>query len=334
MKFVTKNSGISVQFMKVTKLYQFLLCVGFSDAKEAAEGADFVFMVMGLDPSLEGEGHDRHANPCESENRSVVGLPGCQGDLISSIEEVNDKIVLILLNGGPLSIPVEDQSDKVVAIVEAFYPGALGGIALAKMLFGEVSPAGRMPVTVVQSEDDLPPSVDYNMASNPGRTYRYLQKPSLYPFGYGLSYTNFKYSNLVISPTTVSPCNSIMVSVEVENTGKMDSDEVIQVYLTTPIASEMSVNAQYSLVGFNRSHIVAGSKIEVKFTINAYLMTSVGPNGDMVIVPGSNFIIYVGNASPQKSSKQVIILQDHFTVSGSMTNIADCSDAVPQCLAC
>ena len=310
------------------------ITVGFTDAKKAAEEADCVFMVMGLDGSLEGEGYDRKAHSCGSETRSAVGLPGCQSDLISFIEEVNDNIVLILLNGGPLTIPVEDQSDKVRAIVEAFYPGALGGMAVAKILFGGVSPAGRMPVTVVQSEDDLPPAVDYNMTSDPGRTYRYLYKPVLYPFGYGLSYVHFKYSNLMISPMTISPCDSIMVSVEVENTGKIESDEVVQVYLTTP-KDDMSVNPPLnSLVGFNRSNIAAGSKLEFKFTINAYLMTSVTLDGNRVIVPGS-FVVYVGNASPQKSGKEVTILQGQFTVTGSSaTDITKCSNSVPQCLAC
>ena len=306
--------------------------IGFSDAKKAADRADCVFMVMGLDGSMEGEGHDRKAHSCGSETRSAIGLPGCQSDLISSIAEVNDKIVLILLNGGPLTIPMEDQSDKVRAIVEAFYPGALGGTAVAKMLFGKVSPAGRMPVTVVQSEDDLPPAVDYNMDSDPGRTYRYLQKPALYPFGYGLSYVYFKYSNLMISPMTISPCDSIVVSVEVENTGKIDSDEVVQVYLTTPKDPDMSVNPLYNLVGFNRSNIASDSKLELQFTINAYLMTSVTLNGNRVILPGL-FVVYVSNASPQKSDKNVTILKGQFTVTGSSaTDITKCS--VPQCLAC
>ena len=310
------------------------MCVGFSDAKKAAEGADCVVMVMGLDGHLEGEGHDRKAHPCGADKRSTLGLPGCQSDLISSIQEVNDKIVLILINGGPLTIPMEDQSDKVLAIVEAFYPGALGGRAVAEVLFGKVSPAGRMPVTVVQSEDDIPPSVDYDMASDPGRTYRYLTKPVLYPFGYGLSYTSFKYSNLMISPTSIAPCDSITVSVEVENTGKVDSDEVVQVYLTTPEAPGMSIKPQYNLVGFNRSNIATGSMLKVMFTINAYSMTSVAADGHRLIVPGSNFVIYVGNGSPQQSNKEVTLLKTQFSVTGSVTDITNCSNGVPQCLAC
>ena len=291
-------------------------------------------MVMGLDSHLEGEGHDRAVHPCGSNKRSVIGLPGCQSDLVSAIGEVNDKIVLILLNGGPLTIPAEDQSDKIQAIVEAFYPGALGGRAVADVLFGKESPAGRMPVTVVLSEDDIPPSVDYNMATDPGRTYRYLQNSALYPFGYGLSYTQFKYSNLMISPMTVAPCNPVTVSVEVENVGKMNSDEVIQMYLTAPEAPSMSINPQFNLIGFNRSHITAGSVQEVKFTINAYLMTSVASDGNRVIVPGTNFAVYVGNSSPQKSDKEGTVLMGKFTVTGTLTDITNCPNTVPQCLAC
>ena len=308
--------------------------VGFTEAKNAAQDAEVVFMVMGADQSVERESRDRAGYPCHSSSRSAIGLPGCQHDLVSYIEEVNDKIVLILLNGAPLTIPVEDNSDKVRAIVEAFYPGPLGGRAIAKVLFGEVSPAGRMPVTIVQSEDDLPPAVDYNMATDPGRTYRYLQKPALYPFGYGLSYTLFDYSNLVISPKVISPCDSIMVSVEVQNSGKMDSDEVVQVYLTTPKAPGIEVNAQYDLVGFNRTKFPSGSTVEVKFTINAYLMSSVGPTGRRVVVPGS-FIVYVGNASPLKSDKQVILLRGEFTIRGEVTtDVSNCPNHIPKCLAC
>ena len=290
-------------------------------------------MVMGLSGHLEGEGHDRAAHPCGSNKRSSIGLPGCQSDLVSAIGEINNKIVLILLNGGPLTIPIEDQSDNIPAIVEAFYPGALGGKAVAEVLFGKASPSGRMPVTVVQSEDDLPPSVDYNMATNPGRTYRYLQKPALYPFGYGLSYTLFDYNNLVISPKTISPCDSIVISVEVLNSGKMDSDEVVQVYLTSPKAPGVKVHSQYDLVGFNRSSFSTGAMLEVKFVINAYLMGSVGLDGGRVIVPGS-FVVHVGNASPLKSDKQVTILQGEFTVEGEPTDISDCPHSVPKCLAC
>ena len=314
-------------------LTRVFLCLGFGEAKNAAQDAEVVFMVMGADQSVERESRDRTGYPCHSSSRSAIGLPGCQHDLISHIEQANDKIVLILLNGAPLTIPVEDQSDKIRAIVEAFYPGASGARAIAKVLFGEVSPAGRMPVTVVQSEDDLPPAVDYNMATDPGRTYRYLQKPVLYPFGYGLSYTLFDYSNLVISPKVISPCSSIIVSVEVQNSGKMDSNEVIQVYLTSPKAPGVKVNAQYDLVGFNRSNIPSGSIVEIKFIINAYLMSSVGQNGKRAIHPGS-FFVHVGNASPLKSDKQVTILSGEFTVKGKVTDVSDCPNHVPKCLAC
>jgi len=309
-------------------------CLGFSEAVDAAKGADCVFMVMGLDQSVEQEGKDRASYSCGSTNKSAIGLPGCQHDLISAIEEVNDKIVLILLNGGPLTIVEEDQSDKICAIVEAFYPGPLGGTAVTAVLFGEVSPAGRMPVMVVESDKDVPPSVDYNMATHPGRTYRYFIKPVLYPFGYGLTYTKFEYNNLRIVPKEISPCSSVNVFVDVHNMGQMDSDEVVQLYLTTPKAPGVSVGSLYHLVGFNRTHFSTGSINEFHFTINAYLMTSVTINGKRVIVPGSNFVVHAGNGSPQKSNKSVTLLRDQFTVTGSVTDIMSCPNGVPQCLAC
>jgi len=311
-------------------------CVGFVEARDAAKDADCVFMVMGLSQSVERESRDRVGYPCRSSSRSAIGLPGCQHDLITYIEEVNDKIVLILVNGGPLTIVEEDQSDKIRAIVEAFYPGPLGGTAVAKVLFGEVSPAGRMPVMVVKDEMDVPPSVDYNMATHPGRTYRYFTKPVLYPFGYGLTYALFDYNNLKISPKIISPCESVVVSVEVQNIGRMDSDEVVQLYLDTPTAQGVQVNSQYNLVGFNRTYFTSGTGTVIKFEfiINAYLMTSVTLNGKRVIVPGSDFVVHVGNASPQKSKKTVTLIRDQFTVTGSVTDISSCPSTVPQCLAC
>ena len=141
--------------------------VDFIDAVDAAKGADGVFMVMGLDGSIDSEGKDRASHSCNLADHSAIDLPGCQHDLVSAIEEVNDNIVLILLNAGSLTIVEEDQSDKVRATVEAFYPGSLGGTAVTAVLFGEVSPAGRMPVMVVESDKDVPPSVDYNMTTDP-----------------------------------------------------------------------------------------------------------------------------------------------------------------------
>ena len=308
--------------------------VGFSNAIDAAKDADCVFMVMGLDQLIENEGKDRGEYTCWlSTNKSAIGLPGCQHDLISAIEEVNDKIVLILLNGGPLTIVEEDRSDKVRAIVEAFYPGPLGGTAVAKVLFGEVSPAGRMPVMVVESDKDVPPSIDYNMATNPGRTYRYFTKPVLYPFGYGLTYTKFEYTDIMISPKSVAACNSVVVSVNVKNIGEMDSDEVVQLYVTTPKAPGVDVSPLYNLVGFNRTHITIGSSVYMQFTINAYLMATVDLTGNRVIVPG-NFTVHIGNSSPLESDKSVILLKDMFTVTGKLTNTLSCPKPVPQCLAC
>jgi len=190
-----------------------------------------------------------------------------------------------------------------------------------------------MPVMVVESDKDVPPSVDYNMATNPGRTYRYFTKSVLYPFGYGLTYTEFEYTDIMISPKSVAACESVVVSVNVKNIGKMDSDEVVQLYVTTPKAPGVGVNSLYNLVGYNRTHITVGSSVYMEFTINAYLMATVDPIGEIVIVPG-DFTVHVGNSSPQESDKEVILLKDMFTVTGNMIATSSCPGDVPQCLAC
>ena len=137
----------------------------------------------------------------------------------------------------------------------------------------------------------------------------------------------------MISPKSVAACDSIVVSVKVENTGKMDSDEVVQLYITTPKAPNVNVTPLYNLVGYNRTRIPAGGSVSIQFIINAYLMATVDTIGIKVIVPG-NFTVYIGNSSPQQSDKTVILLKDMFTVTGTLIATSSCPAGVPHCLAC
>ena len=172
---------------------------GFNDAVNTAKNTDLVVMVMGLDGSLEGEGHDRVAHNCKDKEIDVLALPGCQGDLVSTVADANKNVVLLLMNGGPLSLGDISLNDNVKAIMEVFYPGALGGLVIPTILVGNESPAGCMPVTTYKSSKEAPDPTDYNMNTSPGRTYRYYSGTPEVPFGFGLSYTTFSYSKLSLS---------------------------------------------------------------------------------------------------------------------------------------
>jgi beta-glucosidase len=197
--------------------------------------------------------------------------------------------VLVLLNGSALSINWADRN--VPAIVEAWYPGQAAGTAVADVLFGNVSPAGRLPITFYRSVDQLPPFEDYAMK---GRTYRYFTGEPLYPFGHGLSYSRFSYAKLVV-PKTAAAGAPVAVSVEVTNAGKVVADEVVQLYVTDREASgPVPLRA---LKGFERVSLAPGEKRAVRFTLDERAFSLVGKDGQRVVEPG-RFTIAVGGKQP------------------------------------
>ena len=197
--------------------------------------------------------------------------------------------MLVLLNGSPLGIGW--ASENVPAIVEAWYPGQAAGTALADVLFGDYNPAGRLPVTFYRSVDQLPPFNDYAMA---GRTYRYFTGEPLFPFGYGLSYTTFEYSNLQI-PRVVQAGARVEVSVDVRNSGSKEGEEVVQLYVTDVEAS-VPVPLR-SLQGFKRVRLSPGEKVNVTLTLEARQLSLIDQAGRRVLEPGI-FEISVGGGQP------------------------------------
>lgn len=264
----------------------------FKLAERLVNMADYVIMVMGMMNGVtEGEGFDRVPTTCNEKPVPLLGLPGCQKDLVESIINLNAHVILVLLNGAPLSIPDLYVNRGVVGIVEAFYPGALGGNAVADVLFGAYSPSGKMPVSVYKSEQDLPPVTDYNMRPMqgfPGRTYRYSTIEPLIPFGFGLSYANFKYINMVLSYTKITPCVALEVNVTLQNVSpRVAGDEIVQLYLVPYDAKiPAGLAPKMYLVGFKRIHFKPGSLQSVPFKINPYLMSIADANGVLHIYPG------------------------------------------------
>ncbi len=191
--------------------------VDFSSAKKVAAKNDATILVLGISPGISQEELDR----------KEIELPQVQRDLINEVASVNPNVVIVLVNGGPLALA--GCENKAKAIVEAWYGGEYGGKAIADVLFGDVNPGGKLPETFYASTQQLPPMSDYDLINHP-RTYMYLDQPVLFPFGHGLSYTQFEYSNLKVNSEAIKSDGVVEIQTTIKNTGKMKGDEVVQVY--------------------------------------------------------------------------------------------------------
>jgi beta-glucosidase len=258
-------------------------------ALDVSKKADVVIMVMGLSPRLEGEEMPIEVPGFKGGDRTSLDLPSPQEELIREVTALGKPVVLVLLNGSAVS--VNWAAAHVPAIVEAWYPGQAAGTALADVLFGDYNPAGRLPITFYKSVDQLPPFDDYRMK---GRTYKYFTGEPLFPFGFGLSYTSFKYGNLKI-PSTVRSGENAVVSVEVRNSGKKAGEEVVQLYIRDLKAS--APVPIRSLVGFRRIFLKQGEKKTVTFTLEPRALSLIDGKFRRVVEPGE-FEITVGGKQP------------------------------------
>jgi beta-glucosidase len=262
---------------------------GFGEAVRIASQADVAIMVMGSSAAWESE--ENHAWDSElGDDRPHLDLPGVQEDLLKAVHDTGTPVVLVLMAGGGLAVNWADE--HVPAIVTAWFPGEEGGTAVAEALFGDFSPGGRLPTTWYRSLEDLPPFEDYSMA---GRTYRYFAGEPLYPFGYGLSYARFRYSDLRISPEQPEAGTSAQISVSVENVGERAADEVVQLYLSHLAPSHQT--PLRALQGFRRVHLRPGQREAVAFTLSSAQMSVVDEAGDRIIEPGE-LAVSVGGGQP------------------------------------
>jgi beta-glucosidase len=263
------------------------------EAVNLAEASDVVVLCMGLSPSLEGEEMNVSIDGFYKGDRTDINLPRIQTDLMKEIVKQGKPTVLVLLNGSALAVNWENEN--IPAILEAWYPGQSGGTAIADVIFGDYNPSGRLPVTFYRDIDQLPPFGDYDMK---GRTYRYFEGQPLYEFGYGLSYTTFKY-NFKSIPSSVQAGENIPVSVEVSNTGDKDGDEVVQLYVSLP-ESELRKPIR-SLQGFKRIHLKAGETRTVEFVLQPQQFA--GRNEENIpLVEAGNVLISVGGKQPDERS--------------------------------
>ena len=256
--------------------------------------ADVVIAVMGISNLLEGEEGASIASKHKGD-RADIKLPENQIDYLKKLRSRgNAPIVLIVTGGSPVSLT--DVEDLVNAILFVWYPGEQGGNAIADVLFGDAVPSGRLPVTFPKSVDQLP---DYENYSMKGRTYRYMEKEPEYPFGFGLSYTTFEYSNIRLDAQKIQPDDSLHVEVDVKNTGQIAADEVVQLYISDLKASEMT--PLYALKGIQRVKLNIGETKKLKFEITPEMMKLVNTKGESIIEPGM-FKVIIGGACPSPVS--------------------------------
>jgi beta-glucosidase len=262
-----------------------------AEARAVVRRSDAVAAVLGLSARYEGEEGETAQNP--GGDRVALGLPPGQQRLLEEMVALGKPVVLVLTAGSALSVPW--AAAHVPAIVHLWYPGEEGGAALADVLFGEASPAGRLPVTVYRGVEDLPPFDDYAMR---GRTYRYLEKDPLWAFGRGLSYTTFRYSNPAFEPAEPRAGQDLAVSVDVENAGTREGDEVVQVYLAKPDAAAYAPRRW--LAAFARVRLAPGERRTVRLGVPARALTLVDEQGRRVPVAG-DVAVAVGGGQPDRA---------------------------------
>jgi len=253
-----------------------------------AQSADVTIVCAGLSSFLEGEEGESLLSP-QNGDRESISLPAVQVNYIKELAASGAKIVLVLTGGS--AITLGEVEDLVEAILFVWYPGMEGGRAVADVLFGDIAPAGKLPITFPKSLDQLPPFENYNMA---GRTYRYMTEEPLYPFGFGLSYTTFEYCGLNVVSPAVSP-SGFDVEVAVKNTGSVAADEVVQFYIS---ALESHLPAPISrLVGFERIHLQPGESKMVRLAVKPEMLMLYDEDGIQKLEPGK-FRLTAGGCSP------------------------------------
>lgn len=283
------NSGENIRKIKDSKI---------KEAAEKAKKADFAIVVVG-DNSMRYKWKDKTAG--ENMARASLNLFGKQLDLIKEIKKTGTPVVVVLVNGKPISEPWLQKN--IPAILESWEPGNLGGQAVAEILFGDVNPSGRLPLTVPRSVGQL--RMIYNhKPSAYFHKYADVKKTPLYPFGYGLSYTNYKYSTPLLSDNTLNKENTILVTTEITNTGEVDGEEVAQLYIRDNVSSVTRPIKE--LKGYQRVFLKAGETKKIKFTLNAESLAFYDINMNYVVEPGT-FTIMTGSSSNKKDLKKTIL---------------------------
>jgi len=298
---------------------------GFPAAIEAARNSDVVVLVGGLDGTQEGEELDRASGS--------IQLPGQQQALINELAAVNPNVIVVLESGGIVAL--EQCIQNIRGLIYAFYPGQEGGNALADILFGNVNPGGKLPVTMPRNDDQLPAWNDMDFTNDVVDGFGYRRFDSLgltpqYAFGYGLSYTTFEYGNLIVTPTSTSGETPILVSVDVTNTGEITGDEVLQLYLSTdfvnPKAREVVPMPVKQLRGFERVPLAPGQTEPVTFTLGPEELSFWSISDDSFRVEAGTYTARVGGSSDN------LLLSETFELTSSVLYHSATGETTPALL--
>ncbi len=265
-------------------------------ASSEARTADATIAVLGISSLLEGEEGESLASPSFGD-RQDYNIPAAQIAYLRKLKKGNSKPVIAVITGGsPMNLAeVQDLADAVLLV---WYPGEEGGDAVADILFGKVSPSGKLPVTFPRSYDQLPPYENYAMK---GRTYRYMKADPLYPFGFGLSYTSFVYSDLQLSAPKIKKNANVSVTVTLTNTGKFASDEVAQLYITHENAGEDA--PLFALKGFRRVSLAPGASTRLSFTLTPEQLSLIDEKGQSFQAAGKIRISVAGSLPTHRSEE-------------------------------
>ncbi len=266
------------------------------------KNADVILFVGGISPRLEGEEMRVAIEGFKGGDRTNIEIPTVQKEMVKALKATGKPVVYVLCTGSALALNWEEKN--VDAILNAWYGGEAAGTAVADILFGDYNPAGRLPVTFYKSADQLPAFEDYSMK---GRTYRYMTEKPLYPFGYGLSYTTFAYKSAGLSKSVICKTDSVKLSIDLQNSGKRDGDEVVQVYLRNPNDPNGPLKA---LKSFKRVSLKAGESKKVSFGLDAVAFNSFNDQTQKFeILPGKYELLYGGSSDDQSLKKIDIEIQ-------------------------
>jgi beta-glucosidase len=259
------------------------------DLAAGVADSDVVVAVVGLTSDLEGEEMPVQVDGFSGGDKTTLDLPADQRRLLEKAQAVGKPLIVVLMNGSAVNLAW--AKDNAAAIVEAWYPGQAGGLAIANILSGKANPAGRLPVTFYRGVDDLPPFDDYSME---GRTYRYFTGTPVFPFGYGLSFTDFAFGPLRLDPAPGGAENGLRVTTQLRNIGGREGDEVAQLYLQFP---DRPGTPRIALRGFQRVTLKPGESRMVTFTLTPRDLSSVTPEGTRHVAAG-RYGVSVGAGQP------------------------------------
>ncbi|HVF15799.1 MAG TPA: glycoside hydrolase family 3 C-terminal domain-containing protein, partial [Steroidobacteraceae bacterium] len=274
------------------------------EALDAARASDVIVFVGGLTGDVEGEEMKVNFPGFAGGDRTDLRLPSSQRKLLESLHTTGKPIVVVLTGGSALAVDWAQKNTS--AILMAWYPGQRGGNAVADVLFGDVSPSGRLPITFYKESEKLPAFDDYSME---GRTYRYFKGEPLYPFGHGLSYSTFEYSNLTLDRPSLSANGTLQATVTVKNVGKRTADEIVQLYVR-PVGSAIP-RAQQDLRGIKRLTLKPGEAQQVTLAVRPEMdLRRYDPDAKKYVVDAGRYEVQIGNSSRDiKQSRAFTIAQ-------------------------